>query len=313
MAGEPRAAPTSRWPWIVAGGAMVVLVVVAAGGGLPTDVGDGVADGSDVAVRVLIGAVAGAALGAVVLVAIRRAGGAARLGLAGATAAALAIVTVAALGATASVATAPLHPASPSVDVIESDGPTDAPARQMSSAGESRPTELPGWLEVALIVVAVVASLIILSGLARSFPGRMRRRHGLLGRRNRREADAVFEDIDLAAAADVFDRAAALPDGDDPRAVIIAAYARLLDGLGDVGCARRPDEAPEEHLRRSLVTLGVESGHMRVVVDRFLVARFSTHPLTSADAADVRAALRAVGTQLRAATRQLELASAAST
>ncbi len=96
-------------------------------------------------------------------------------------------------------------------------------------------------------------------------------------------------------------------------ATIIAAYARLLDGLGDVGCARRAHEAPEEHLRRSLVTLGVDPGHMRLVVDRFLVARFSTHPLTQADADAVRAALRQVGEQLRSSLPGREAAMAAPT
>ena len=38
---------------------------------------------------------------------------------------------------------------------------------------------------------------------------------------------------------------------------------------------------------------------MSVVVDRFLVARFSTHPMTVADRDAVRDALRAAGAQLR--------------
>ena len=94
------------------------------------------------------------------------------------------------------------------------------------------------------------------------------------------------------------------------RAAIIAAYARLLDGLGDVGCARRSHEAPEEHLRRSLVTLGVDAEHMRLVVDKFLVARFSSHPLTHADADGVRSALREVGAQLRSSVLGRETAMA---
>ena len=126
-------------------------------------------------------------------------------------------------------------------------------------------------------------------------------------------AEPVYEDVDVAAAADVFERAASLGDGPDPRAAIIAAYARLLDGLGDVGCARQPHEAPEEHLRRSLVTLGVEAEHMRLVVDTFLVARFSSHPLTHADVDRVRSALREVGTQLRSSVLGRETAMAAST
>ena len=226
---------------------------------------------------------------------VRRIGVAARLGLAGAMAAFLAILTIAALGATASVSTAPLHPEVPNVDAVESAGPAEAPPGGTSSGGESGAVGLPGWVEAALVVIAIVVTVFLVFGAARTFPVPKRLRRGLLGRRNRRDAEAVFEDVDVEAAADVFERAASLGDGPDPRAAIIAAYARLLDGLGDVGCARRPHEAPEEHLRRSLVTLGVDAEHMRLVVDKFLVARFSSHPLTHADADGVRSALREVG------------------
>ncbi len=39
---------------------------------------------------------------------------------------------------------------------------------------------------------------------------------------------------------------------------------------------------------------------MSAVVDKFLVARFSTHPVTEADRDEVRDALRAAAAQLRA-------------
>ena len=310
MAGDEGQVLATRRARIVAGVLMVLLVVVAAGTGLPDDIRDGVANGSDVAVRALVGGLAGAALGVGLLLGVRRIGVATRLGLAGAMTAFLAILTVAALGATASVATAPLHPGVPSVDAVESVGPAAAPSGETSSSGESSPVGLPGWVEAALVVIAIVVTALLVFGAARSFPVPKRLRRGLLGRRNRRDAEAVYEDVDLEAAADVFDRAAALGDGPDPRAAIIAAYARLLDGLGDVGCARRSHEAPEEHLRRSLVTLGVDAEHMRLVVDKFLVARFSSHPLTHADADGVRSALREVGAQLRSSVLGRETAMA---
>ena len=98
---------------------------------------------------------------------------------------------------------------------------------------------------------------------------------------NRGRPATLEEDLDVEAAADSFDDSAgSIGDDDDPRTAIIAAYARLLDGLAEVGCARLPYEAPEEHLHRSLVALGVSPEPMSVVVDKFLVARFSTHPVT---------------------------------
>jgi hypothetical protein len=294
-------------------GLLMVLLVVAAGTGLPNDIRDGVANGSDVAVRALVGGLAGAALGVGLLLVARRFGVASRIGLAGAMAAFLAILTIAALGATASVSTAPLHPKVATVDPVESVRPADVAPGGTSRRDESGAIGLPGWVEAALVVIAIVVMLLLVLGVARAVPLPKRLRRGRLGPRNRRDAEAVYEDVDVEAAADVFERAASLGDGPDPRAAIIAAYARLLDGLGDVGCARRPQEAPEEHLRRSLVTLGVDAEHMRFVVDKFLVARFSTHPLTHADADEVRSALREVGAQLRSSVLARETAMAAPT
>jgi hypothetical protein len=313
MAGERRKVPVHRRVWLVVDVVMVVLVIVAAGTGLPSDIRDGVANGSDIAMRALVGGLAGAAVGVGLILGVRRAGVATKLGLASAMAAALAVFTIAALGATASVSMAPLHPDVRTVEPVESVGPAEASPDGTSSGGESGATDLPGWVEAALVVIAIVVSIFLLSGAARSLPSRKRRRRGVLGRRNRRESEAVHEDLDVEAAADVFERAASLGDGPDPRVAIIAAYARLLDGLGDVGCARRPHEAPEEHLRRSLGTLGVPADHMQLVVDKFLVARFSTHPLTNSDADAVRSALREVGTQLRESVRRGETAMAATT
>jgi hypothetical protein len=315
MAGHEgqRVAFASRRARIVTGVLIALLLVVAAGTGLPSDIRDGVANGSDVAVRALVGGLCGAVLGVGLLLAARRYGIAARLGVAGAMAAFLAILTIAALGATASVSTAPLHPKLSNVDPVESVGPAEAPPRATSTVGASGAVGLPGWVEAALVVIAIVVMVLLVFGAARNLPVPKRLRRGLLGPRNRRDAEAVHEDVDVEAAADVFERAASLGDGPDPRAAIIAAYARLLDGLGDVGCARKPHEAPEEHLRRSLVTLGVDAEHMRLVVDKFLVARFSTHPLTPADADGVRSALRDVGTQLRSSVLARATAMAAPT
>ncbi len=295
---DEMAVAATRRARIATGVLMVLLVVVASGTGVPSDIRDGVAGGSDVAVRALVGALVGGALGVALLLGARRIGVATRLGLAG-MAAFLAILTIAALVATAGVATAPLHAAVRNVDPVESVGPVPTRPDGTSSGRDPGAVGLPGWVEAAVVVIGIVVTALLVLGAVRTLSVPKRLRRGLLGPRNRRDAEAVHEDVDVEAAADVFERAASLGDGSDPRAAIIAAYARLLDGLGDVGCARKLHEAPEEHLRRSLVTLGVDAEHMRLVVDQFLVARFSSHPLTSADADGVRSALLEVGAQLR--------------
>jgi hypothetical protein len=79
----------------------------------------------------------------------------------------------------------------------------------------------------------------------------------------------------------------------DPRAAIIAAYARLLDGLEQCGLGREKGEAPVEHLERALRALAVREAPMRSLVDLFVEARFSEHVLTAAHKADAIGAFRA--------------------
>ena len=291
-----------RVPFVI-GALVVLLAVIAAGTGAFRDFTDGVADGGELIVRVLIGALVGAALGALVVLLVRRLGAAraGALGLTTAGALVLVIVIVAALGATAGVATAPLGPATPSVNSFDeaTAGPTTPPRIEVPPA-EPVDNDVPAWVGTVLAVVGLILVFLLVLGISRTFTLPRLRLRGGFQWGNRRSVGVLQDDLDLDMAADSFDDSAgSLDDSDDPRAAIIAAYVRLLEGLEAAGCARLPFEAPEEHLRRSLRDLGVRPEHMTVVVDRFLVARFSTHPMTVADRDAVRDALRAAGAQLR--------------
>ena len=78
----------------------------------------------------------------------------------------------------------------------------------------------------------------------------------------------------------------------DPRRGVIVAYARLLDGLQDVGAGRRPAEAPFEYATRVLGQLGVRPAPLQRLTTLFAEARFSTHEITESDRAS---ALHALG------------------
>ena len=54
----------------------------------------------------------------------------------------------------------------------------------------------------------------------------------------------------------------------------------LLDELAAVGLRRRPEEAPGEHIARCLRQADLAEPHVNGLVDLFLLARFSTHPVT---------------------------------
>lgn len=90
----------------------------------------------------------------------------------------------------------------------------------------------------------------------------------------------------------VFERSIAdLDDDGDPRAAIIATYARLLDAFAERGLAREPAETPVEHLHRGLAALPIRPEPAARITALFLEARFSTHPMGDAERDEARAAL----------------------
>jgi hypothetical protein len=65
----------------------------------------------------------------------------------------------------------------------------------------------------------------------------------------------------------------------DPRAAVLAAYARMEAALARAGLARRPSEAPREYLSRLETGLGGGRAPAARLTGLFERARFSTHPI----------------------------------
>jgi hypothetical protein len=162
------------------------------------------------------------------------------------------------------------------------------PAEQQQQDGQSAPVAQaetgsshshPTW-PIILLGAAVVVAL------------------GAAARASRRSFDDESDEQPVDAQRRVVRRALDLSLEDleaepDPRAAIIAAYARLLDGLAQCGLGREAGEAPVEHLERALRALAVRDAPMRALVDLFVEARFSEHVLTAAHKADAIVAFRA--------------------
>lgn len=313
-----------------------IVVLLAAGTAVLRPFADGSVDHSSQLLRALIGAVVALALGALIAFALgalisvavvrpahtaptspglrpaatRRLGmGALTGGLAGATLA-LVVFTTVAVGATAGIATVEIHPnvyrPAPSTPVEQATPPTPPAARPERDELPASSLRFPDWLTAILAVVAtIVAAFGLMFGI-RSIRIPTVRLLGTLFHGH--AAPTTVEEtmaIDLDGAAASFEEsAAAIEDDSDPRRAIIAAYARLLDRLDEAGCTRRPAEAPEEHLRRSLGELDVPKASLELVVAKFLVARFSRHDVTEADRDDVRTALREAGVALRRSADQ---------
>lgn len=68
----------------------------------------------------------------------------------------------------------------------------------------------------------------------------------------------------------------------DPRKAVIAAYVAMERAMARQGWARRPHEAPTEHLARVLGVAPARAQDLDELVDMYEFARFSEHPVTPA-------------------------------
>ena len=98
----------------------------------------------------------------------------------------------------------------------------------------------------------------------------------LVRARRRREAE-IEPRATVAAGARDAAVAAAIPA--DPRAAVLAAYARMETALASVGLARRPSDAPREYLARLEAGLGGGRAPAARLTELFERARFSPHPV----------------------------------
>jgi hypothetical protein len=104
------------------------------------------------------------------------------------------------------------------------------------------------------------------------------------------EAESALE-LSLAALA---------TSGTDPREQITAAYHRLLTALAAAGAPRWIQEAPHEHLFRSLGPLGVRPEPLHRLTGLYVMAEFSERPVTNRHRAAAAEALEVSLSGLRA-------------
>ena len=296
--------------WLV-GIIIVTLLAVASSAGIFRSFEADPIDSGQAARRALVGGLAGLLVVAGAVVAVRRSGSASRV-----RAAAFGTVTLVAFASlliTAFAATGASTATDPPVVRVE----TEAPPPPVSAAADTLPLLDPlkvgngvdnsSWdLDWVVTVFKIAALTLTVYVLARLWAMRRRRRPGpgVASPHDATFAEPVpldLIDIDNEAAADSFANSVqALLDDDDPRRAIIAAYAALLEGLELAGAGREPHEAPEEHLRRSLVKLRVPSEALAEVTRLFLVAKFSNHPMTETDRNQARSMLAVAEQHLRA-------------
>lgn len=164
-----------------------------------------------------------------------------------------------------------------------------APALTTPSRGTARPGSQRD-AHVSWPVVAGAAGVLVL--LVGATSGRLWwSRRG----RYRRHREAV------EAMREVLEEALADLDGADPRAAVIAAYARMERALAVHGLPRRPAEAPLEYVRRALAELDADAAAVRELTDLFERAKFSEHAIGEDDRRAAVHALERVRDDLGAA------------
>jgi hypothetical protein len=144
-----------------------------------------------------------------------------------------------------------------------------------------------------VVVVGAVAGIALLAGY-------------LSYRARRRSLGSAEQPLELVLA-DVLDETLDdLRAERDPRAAVIAAYARLERALAAYGLPRRAAEAPEEYLTRIFADLGVAQRPAARLTALFSRAKFSQHDVRAETKEEAIAALETVREELRAAELRAE-------
>jgi hypothetical protein len=145
---------------------------------------------------------------------------------------------------------------------------------------------MPAWLLWTIVAVGAVgmatAGLVLVRDLRLDGAERRRRRRDdrtAPGSKATEPSTATAEDDAEAARRAVEAALKPLRDPADPRAAVIAAYARLEQVLAERQLGRRTPEAPREYLARVLRAQGMPERSLTTLTALFEEARFSHHAI----------------------------------
>jgi hypothetical protein len=164
-------------------------------------------------------------------------------------------------------------------------GPPRTPASDKLLTGKPSERRADHTAGIAALTAGIAAGVVGFAGLA------------LVRARRRREPDVAPRATVAAGARDAA-AAAAIPA--DPRAAVLAAYARMETALASVGLARRPSDAPREYLARLEAGLGGGRAPAARLTELFERARFSPHPVGEESRAEAIGALERLRMELEA-------------
>lgn len=163
-------------------------------------------------------------------------------------------------------------------------GATPFPARPEDAAGRVAHSATLGVV-VTVILVAILGTVIAVTWSA------LRKERAEAGDADEEERSALLTGLDLG-----MDDLARI---EDPRAAVIACYARMEGALAGAGIARHESEAPIEFLTRVLVERDVLASSAGTLTRLFERARYSEHAVDESTRSDALESLRVVRDELR--------------
>jgi len=153
---------------------------------------------------------------------------------------------------------------------------------------DTDPTEVPGWLRIAALVVGGIV-LVVLFGLMVWTLARE------IGRRLSHTASA--EEVVAALDAGLID----LSDADlDPRRAVIACWLRLEQAAAAAGTPRKATDTPTDLVTRLLGEHNVSGDVLARFADVYREARYATHAVDERMREQARVALQRLRAELTA-------------
>jgi hypothetical protein len=163
---------------------------------------------------------------------------------------------------------------------------------------DTDPTEVPGWLRTAAVVIGCVILAVLLGVMIWTLAREVTRRR-VRGKMPPRQLSrtASAEEVVAALDAGLID----LSDADlDPRRAVIACWLRLEQAAAAAGTPRQSTDTPTDLVTRLLGEHNVSGDVLGSFADVYREARYATHAVDERMREQARAALQRLRAELTA-------------
>ncbi|MGN9906347.1 DUF4129 domain-containing protein [Phytohabitans sp. LJ34] len=175
------------------------------------------------------------------------------------------------------------------------------PTPQPGDFVDTDPTQVPGWLGTAALVIGCVILAVLIGVMVWTLAREVSRRR-VRGKMPPRQVSrtASAEEVVAALDAGLID----LSDADlDPRRAVIACWLRLEQAAAAAGTPRQATDTPTDLVTRLLGQHNVSGDVLASFADVYREARYATHAVDERMREQARAALQRLRAELTAEAR----------